>query len=419
MIGSSASSKAQPSKKPLMKIPVTIITGFLGSGKTTLICGLLKKNPDRRLAVLVNEFGEISVDGALLRTAGEACGVEIHDLPNGCISCTINDDFLPIMQQLQARKHEIDHVLIETSGLALPTPVMRALAWPEIRNDFQLDAVLTVVDTPQLLAGGLEKGSPVPGSETAEAPAHLASVDAILNEQLENADVAILNKIDALTDEELMRAEELVRQKAPRLRFLELAYHAELDTRLCMGLNVHEQPVDLGGHSHAHGGHHHHGPVHEMPLELTQPLANQGQFDGHAHTGLGAHEHGEDTHLHFHEHDTGWQSFVVRSGTPQDAERVKEAVRQVTLKHPVLRAKGFAAVAGKNSRLVLQAVRSRVNTYFEEPKAGHDHDHDHEHDHDHDHEHTHPDSSLVFIGYHLPRESVVALMRELTGAHWH
>jgi cobalamin biosynthesis protein CobW len=155
-----------------MKIPVTIVTGFLGSGKTTLICGLLKKNPDRRLAVLVNEFGEVSVDGALLRSAGEECGAEIHDLPNGCICCTIKDDFLPVMKQLQSRKHEVDHVLIETSGLALPTPVMRALAWPEIRNDFQLDAVLTVVDTPQLLAGNLETGKPIPGAEQSAVPEH-------------------------------------------------------------------------------------------------------------------------------------------------------------------------------------------------------------------------------------------------------
>jgi cobalamin biosynthesis protein CobW len=117
-----------------MKIPVTIVTGFLGSGKTTLICGLLRKIPDRRLAVLVNEFGEVSVDGSVLRAAGQECDVEIHDLPNGCICCTIKDDFLPVMKQLQCRKLEIDHVMIETSGLALPTPVMRALAWPEIRN---------------------------------------------------------------------------------------------------------------------------------------------------------------------------------------------------------------------------------------------------------------------------------------------
>ncbi len=225
-----------------MKIPVTIVTGFLGSGKTTLICGLLKKTPDRRLAILVNEFGEVSVDGTLLRTAGLEHGAEIHDLPNGCICCTIKDDFLPVMKQLQRRMNQIDHILIETSGLALPTPVMRALAWPEIRNDFQLDAVLTVVDTPQLLDGNLESGKPIPGLDQAEAPGHAASVDFILNQQLENADVVVLNKIDDLSEQSLLKAEALVRQKAPNVRFLELAHHAELDTRLCLGLNLHDEP---------------------------------------------------------------------------------------------------------------------------------------------------------------------------------
>lgn len=377
-----------------MKIPVTIITGFLGSGKTTLICGLLKKNPDRRLAVLVNEFGEVSVDGALLRSAGEECGAEIHDLPNGCICCTIKDDFLPVMKQLQSRKREVDHVLIETSGLALPMPVMSALAWPEIRNDFQLDAVLTVVDTPQLLAGNLETGKPIPGTEQSEAPQHVGSMDSILNQQLENADVVILNKIDEFSEESLMKAEELVRQKAPKLRFLELAYHAELDTRLCMGLNVHEEPVTVAHHDH------HHGPIGQMPIELDRLPENQSRFDGHCHTGLSAHEHGEHTHQHFHEHDTGWQSFVLRSEEPQDAARIKAAVREVTLQQPILRTKGFAAVDGKHHRLVVQAVRTRVQTYFEQA---------------HHHE---PESSLVFIGYHPRREKVVRLMKELTGSEW-
>src|SRR5579862_8380399 len=161
-----------------MKVPVTIVTGFLGSGKTTLITNLLKHTPDQRLAVLVNEFGEVSIDGALLRAAGEGCGVEIHDLPNGCICCTVQDDFLPMMKRLQARKHEIDHVMIETSGLALPTPVMRALAWPEIRNDFQLDAVLAVVDTPELLQGHLDAGAAIPGANAPSSPvSHMDSVD--------------------------------------------------------------------------------------------------------------------------------------------------------------------------------------------------------------------------------------------------
>jgi len=303
------------------------------------------------------------------------------------------------MKQLQSRKDQIDHVIIETSGLALPTPVMRALSWPEIRNDFQLDAVLTVVDTPHLLAGHFESGQAVPGAEKAEAPAHLASVDGILNEQLENADVVVLNKIDELSEDELMRSEELVRKKAPKVRFLEMAYHAELDTRLCLGLNVHEEPVPVVDHDHHHG-HHHHAPVSHAPMELDRPLEDQSQFDGHTHTGIGAHEHGEHTHLHFHEHDTGWQSFVLRSSKPQDLEKLKEAMRIVTLQQPVLRSKGFAAIAGKHHRLVMQAVRSRVQTYFEDT-------------------HTHEtDSSLVFIGYHLRRDAVVKLMHDLTDSEW-
>ncbi|MFZ0505408.1 MAG: GTP-binding protein [Chthoniobacterales bacterium] len=382
-----------------MKIPVTIVTGFLGSGKTTLISGLLKKNPSRRLAVLVNEFGEVSVDGALLRTAGEGCGVEIHDLPNGCICCTIKDDFLPVMSQLQKRKQEIDHVLIETSGLALPMPVMRAMAWPEIRNDFQLDAVLAIVDTPQLLAGNLEKGRPIPGADNTEIPEHVNSVDLILNQQLENADVVVLNKIDELSEERLLKAEDIVRQKAAKVRFLELAYHAELDTRLCMGLSLHdEQEVFQDGDEHDH--HHHHGPVQSTPRDLDRPLADQHQFDGHSHTGLASHEHGEHSHLHFHEHDPGWQSFVLESSQPQDPEKLKAAVKEVSIDQPVLRAKGFAAIEGKHHRLVVQAVRNRVQAYFEEA---------------HSHE---LQSQLVFIGYHCRRDRTTELMNKLTGTVW-
>ena len=383
-----------------MKIPVTIVTGFLGSGKTTLISGLLKKNPNRRLAVLVNEFGEVSVDGTLLRAAGQECGVEIHDLPNGCICCTIKDDFLPVMSRLQRRKHEIDHVLIETSGLALPTPVMRALAWPETRNDFQLDAVLTVVDTPQLLAGNLEKGKPIPGGVGSEIPEHVNSVDLILNQQLENADVVVLNKIDDLPEDDLLKAEGLIRKKAAKVRFLELAYHAELDTRLCMGLSMHEQTESELPHSDERHHDHHHGPVQSAPLELDRPLEDQHQFDGHSHTGLASHEHGEDTHMHFHEHDTGWQSFVLRSSKPQDAAKLKAAVREVSTDQPILRAKGFAGIEGKHHRLVVQAVRGRVQTYFED---------------------THSDdleSKLVFIGYHCRHDRAAELMKKLTSTEW-
>ena len=379
-----------------MKIPVTIVTGFLGSGKTTLICGLLKKNPERRLAVLVNEFGEVSVDGALLRSAGDGCGVEIHDLPNGCICCSVNDDFVPVMRQLQARKHQVDHVIIETSGLALPQPVMQALNWPEIRADFQLDAVVTIVDVPQLLAGNLDNGRQAPGADASDAPAHVEAVDAILLQQLENADVVVLNKIDEITEDDLLRAEETIRARAPKVRFMELAYHAQLDTRLCMGLHLHDGPAPA---VHEHG-HHHHGPLHQMPAPLDAPLGDQAQFDGHAHTGLDAHHHGEETHEHFHGHDPGWQSFVLRSSQPQDAEVLKRAISEVALAQPVLRAKGHAFVLGKHHALVLQAVLARVQSYYDA------------------HDHAPAESSVVFIGYHPKRNIIADILHAVTGTHW-
>ena len=380
-----------------MKIPVTIITGFLGSGKTTLICNLLKQNPDRRLAVLVNEFGQISIDGTLLRTAGNECGAEIHDLPNGCICCTVKDDFLPMMKRLQTRKHEIDHILIETSGLALPTPVMRALSWPEVRNDFELDAVLAVVDTPQLLDGALEAGNPIPGIENAlpETMQHIKSIEDIFNQQLESADVVVLNKVDELKEEALMKAEEMVREKAKRVRFLELAFHAELDTRLCLGLNLHESEEAILTTPHDH-----HGPLGHMPHDSDQPLEDQSQFDGHVHSGLTAHEHGEHSHEHFHEHDPGWQSFVLKCSKKQDQEKLKQAMREITLKEPILRAKGFVVIQGKDSRLVVQTVRSRIQTYFEKSSI------------------QESDSHLVFIGYHPNRQKTAEILSRITGLNW-
>ncbi|MEM7010150.1 MAG: GTP-binding protein [Verrucomicrobiota bacterium] len=388
-----------------MKIPVTIVTGFLGSGKTTLICNLLRKTPDRRLAVLVNEFGEVSVDGELLQTAGEdsESKVEIHDLPNGCICCTVQDDFLPTMKRLQERKDEVDHVLIETSGLALPTPVMRALNWPEIRNDFELDSVLTVVDTPLLLDGRMESGNEVPGKAEADETVmtHDRAVDEIFSEQLENGDVVVLNKIDELDDDSLLSAEEMVRKKATKVRFLELAHEAKLDTRLCLGLKLYDENSLPAFVPHHHGpGGHHHGPVSTAPGVGDAPPEDQTAFDGHDHGELGDHEHGDDTHMHFHEHDVGWQSFILKCTEPLDADKVKQGVQQVTEEQAVLRAKGFAVIEGKHHRLVMQAVRTRLQSYYEK-----------------EHVHAH-ESTVVFIGYHPKRLEAIATMKAVTGMDW-
>jgi cobalamin biosynthesis protein CobW len=118
------------------KIPTTVITGFLGSGKTTLVRHILANAGKRKLALIVNEFGDVGVDGDILKACGnENCTEDdIIELANGCICCTVADDFVPTMQKLLARKDRPDHIIIETSGLALPQPLVRAFNWPEIKS---------------------------------------------------------------------------------------------------------------------------------------------------------------------------------------------------------------------------------------------------------------------------------------------
>ena len=178
---------------------------------------------------------------------------------------------------------------------------------------------------------------------------------------------------------------------------MELAYHAQLDTRLCMGLHLHD---DAAPPAHEHGHHHHHGPLHHMPAEMDAPIGDQTQFDGHVHSGLDSHHHGEDTHEHFHGHDPGWQSFLLSSTDPQDPEKLKQAVSEVALRQPVLRAKGHVAIPGKHHALVLQAVRARIQTYYDA------------------HDHAPAKSSIVFIGYHPKRQQVAEILHDFTGTHW-
>ncbi len=130
------------------RIPVTVITGFLGAGKTSLIRHLLETANGRRLALIINEFGDLGVDGEILKGCGiESCGEDdIVELANGCLCCTVADDFVPAIEALIERPQPPDHIVIETSGLALPKPLVRAFNWPEIRTRVTVDGVIAVID---------------------------------------------------------------------------------------------------------------------------------------------------------------------------------------------------------------------------------------------------------------------------------
>ena len=363
------------------RLPVTVLTGFLGAGKTTLLSKLLENNKQRRLAILVNEFGEVSIDGGLLRDA-DAGGVEIHDLANGLVAYDDDADFLPTMLALWQRRQQIDHVLIETSGLALPSAVMAQLQSEALAPYFVLDATLAVVDTPLLLAGHF---APAGDGGKTDAVAEL------FDQQLGHADIVVLNKIDALSADQLLAAEESVRRQAPSIRFIELAYQAKLDTRLTLGLHLHEASP---------AAHRHYGPVASMPGLAMRPLANQALLDGHSHGGQAAHSHGLSTHKHFHDQDPGWQSFMIRSKEPQRADKLAAALEAIAREEPLLRIKGFAACADGPGRLLAQGVRNRIELSRDGALA------------------APRQAQLVFIGYHPSRPRVVALLRDITGAHW-
>ena len=355
-------------------IPVTVITGFLGSGKTTLLANLVKNRQARRVAVLINEFGEVSIDGAIMRSNEPE--VEVYDIAAGLIAYNTEDGFLSTLSEIAKRRQHIDHVLIETSGLALPTAVMEALQGSALCDDFILDATLAVVDTPLLLASGFD----LDRSSTAEAfPSPVLASAILFEHQLENADVVILNKIDNLEESALIKAETEVRRRAPGIRFIELAYHAQLDIRLAMGLKLHQATYTT------HSKH---------------TLVNG--LDGHSHSGISAHVHGLQTHQHFHAHDPGWLSFVLRSSEPQDANALTLALEKAVDAQPILRSKGFAhirSLAQNRQQLLLQSVRKRISSTVESRDS--------------------INSEIVFIGYHLDRALVAQLFNDITGTQWY
>jgi cobalamin biosynthesis protein CobW len=260
---------------------------------------------------------------------------------------------------------------------------MELLQTPELAKDFILDATLAVVDTPLLLSDQFDRDLSADSPYAAVAD----SVATLFEQQLEFADVVVLNKVDALDEDALLLAEQRVRDRAPNVRFLELAYNAQLDIRLALGLRLH-QPT-FTPHSHRFT---------PIPGSDTPTLASHLRLNGHAHSGLAGHSHGLATHKHFHEQDPGWLSFVLRSQEPQQAETLIHALIETAKAEPLLRCKGF--ISTPEQSILVQGVRTRVAISIDTVKQ------------------SSKDSELVFIGYHLNRTTVATLLSELTGTDW-
>ena len=386
------------------KLPVTIFTGFLGSGKTTLLASLLAVEREQRFAIVVNEFGAVSVDELLLQRSLDAHRARVFTLSRGLIAYA-DDDFVATMHTISEAAWRFDHVLIETSGLAVPTAALEALHSAALQEHFVHDATLTIVDTPLLLAGVYDTG------RLPSAAADRAAAIEVFQQQLLCADVVVLNKIDHCAEDDLLRAEATVRTRAPDVRFVELAWQARLDARLVLGLHLNEFCAQVPG-----------------------AARGQTHADRHTHADLGPHEHGLMTHEHVHAEDPGWLSFVLRSQTAQVPDTLHKVLDVIATHEPVLRVKGFAHIGHAAEHLLVQGVRRRITCTVETTEQGlkdslSSHIQDEAHTdsvppdgHTPLHAHTHgaiPMAELVFIGYHLDRERVVAQLRQHTGTAWY
>ena len=308
------------------KIPTTVITGFLGAGKTTLIRNLIAR-ADRRIALIVNEFGDVGIDGELLRACGNgACDEDdIVELANGCICCTVADDFVPAMTALIERERRPEHIVIETSGLALPQPLVRAFNWPEIRTRVTVDGVVAVVDGEALAAGRVAGDLAALDRQRTGDPAlgHDDPVIEVFEDQLAAADIVILTKTDLIDGAARARVENRLRAAVRTGVGVVPSAHGEVASAVLIGL----------------------GAAAENDIAVR----------------LGHHD-GEDGH----DHDD-FESIAVELSEVRDRAKLEAAARRAIAIGGLLRMKGFAAIAGRDMRLVLQAVGPRVESWFDRP----------------------------------------------------
>lgn len=312
----------------LEKTPVTIVTGFLGAGKTTLIRHLLQNPGGRRLAVLVNEFGDVGVDGDLIRDCADANCPEasIVELTNGCICCTVADEFIPSIERLMAMDPRPDHIVIETSGLALPKPLLKAFDWPDLRSRITIDGVIAVADAEAVAAGRFAPDPVRPGNTDARDGAdadHETPLSEVFEDQIACADLILLSKPDLAGDDGLARARAVIEAEAPRpLPMLVLAEGA-IDARVVLGL----------------------GAAAENGLD-ARPSHHDGADD--------------------HDHDD-FDTVVVDVPEQSDPDALAGRIAALAGRDGILRVKGHVAVAGKPLRLLVQAVGTRVRHQFDRP----------------------------------------------------
>ena len=313
----------------MKRIPATIVTGFLGAGKTSLVRHQIEHANGRRIAIVINEFGDLGIDRELLLGCGiDGCADgDIVELTNGCICCTVADDFLPAITALLERADPPDHIVIETSGLALPKPLVKAFAWPEVRSRVTVDGVVTVVDAPAVAAGRFaEDPAAIAAARSADASLdHDSPLAELFEDQLAAADLVVLNKTDQLDAAAAAAiANGLGRHLRPGVKTV-AASHGRLDPAILLGLDAAAEDDVDSRRSH--------------------------------------HDDADD-----HDHDD-FDSFSLALGPVADPAALEAALIAIVANHDVLRVKGFLDVPDRPLRHIVQGVGARFQRYYDRPWA--------------------------------------------------
>ena len=311
----------------MRRIPATIVTGFLGAGKTSLIRHLLAHAGGRRIALVINEFGELGIDREILLGCGvESCDADdVIELANGCICCTVAEDFLPTIATLLERPDPPEHIVIETSGLALPKPLVQAFAWPEVKARVTVDGVVAVIDAAAVAAGRFADDPAALAAQRQADPAlaHDNPLEEVFGDQLACADLVVLNKADLLGGAAMGATEAALRQRLRPAVKLVRTVHGRVAPPVLLGLGAGAED-DLAARPSQHD------------LEAC------------------------------HDHDD-FESFVVARGPVADPARFVARLGAVISAHDILRLKGFLDVPGKEFRQVVQGVGERLQHYFDRP----------------------------------------------------
>jgi cobalamin biosynthesis protein CobW len=309
----------------IAKVPCSIVTGFLGAGKTTLVRHVLENAKGRRLAVIVNEFGDVGIDGEILKGCGvETCSEErIVELSNGCICCTVADDFVPALESLLGLAEPPEHIVIETSGLALPKPLVQAFNWPAIASRVTVDGVIAVVDGAAVAAGRFaDDPEALAAQKSADASLdHDNPLEEVYEDQLLCADLIVLNKADLLSVAERARVTGEIRASVPRAVKVVETEGARIDPNVLLGLKA------------------------AAESDLAARPSHHDQEEGHDHD--------------------DFESFIVDIPAVDAPAEVLERIGKATAAHDILRVKGFAEVKGKPMRLLIQGVGQRLQHQFD------------------------------------------------------